>query len=194
MPDMKSVAFLFMHLLVLFAKSLKSGGTKAAIAENLMLKQQLIVLSRARRKAPNLRTSDRFLLGALSLLVSPRRLSTVAILIKPATLLKFHRALVKHKYRRLFRKKGNKRPGPKGPSQELIAAIVELKQRNPRYGCPRIAYIFSLTFGIEINKNIVRRILAKHHKPKPRKVPHGYRYSVTVKTAFGASICFAANL
>ena len=67
---MKSVAFLFMHLLVLSAKSLKSGGTKAIIAENLMLKQQLIVLSRARRKAPNLQTGDRFLLGALSLLIS----------------------------------------------------------------------------------------------------------------------------
>ena len=94
MSDMKSVAFLFIHLLVLFAKSLKFGGTKAIIAENLMLKQQLIVLSRARRKAPNLQTSDRFLLGALSLLVSPRRLFTVAIIIKPATLLKFRRALV----------------------------------------------------------------------------------------------------
>jgi putative transposase len=164
---MKSVAFLFMHLLVLFAKSLKSGGTKATIAENLMLKQQLIVLSRARKKAPNLQTSDRFLLGALSLLISPRRLSTVAILIKPATLLKFHRALVKRKYRSLFSSKGHRRPGPKGPSREPIAAIVELKQRNPRYGCPRIAYIISLTFGIEINKDIVRRILAKRYKPRP---------------------------
>ena len=87
-PGMKSVAFLFMLLLVLFAKSLKFGGTKATIAENLLLKQQLIVLSRARKKAPNLQTSDRFLFGALSLLISPRRLSPVAIIIKPATLLK----------------------------------------------------------------------------------------------------------
>ena len=85
----------------------------------------------------------------------------MAIIIKPATLLKFHRALVKRKYRRLFSNKNHKRPGPKGPSGELIAAIVELKQRNPRYGCPRIAYIITLTFSIEINKDIVRRILAK---------------------------------
>ena len=167
MPDMKSVAFLLMHLLVLIAKSLKSGSTKAIIAENLMLKQQLIVLSRARRRAPNLQTSDRFLFGALSLLISPRRLLTVAIIIKPATLLKFHRALVKRKYRCLFSNKGHRRPGPKGPSWELINAIVDLKQRNPRYGCPRIAYIITLTFGIDINKDIVRRILAKHYKPKP---------------------------
>ncbi len=107
----------------------------------------LLVLSRARRKAPNLQTSDRFLLGALSLLVSPRRLFTVAKIIKPATLLKIHRALVKRKYRRLVSNKGHRQFGPKGPSKELIAAIVELKQRNRRYGCPRIAYIITLTFG-----------------------------------------------
>ena len=63
--------------------------------------------------------------------------------------------------------KGHRRPGPKGPSRELIAAIVELKQRNPRHGCPRIASIISLTFGVEINKDIVRRILAKRYEPRP---------------------------
>ena len=42
-----------------------------------------------------------------------------------------------------------------------------MKQRNPRYGCPRIAFIISLTFGIELNKDVVRRILAKHYKPNP---------------------------
>jgi len=101
------------------------------------------------------------------LLISPRRLSTVAILIKPATLLKFHRALVKGKYRRLFSNKRHRQPGPKGPSQELIAAVVDLKQRNPRYGCPRIAYIITITFGIDTNKDAVRRVLAKHYKPDP---------------------------
>lgn len=163
---MKSVAFLFMHLLVLFAKPLKSSGTKAIIAENLMLKQQLIVLSRAQRKAPNLQTGDRFLLGAFSLLISLRRLLTVGIVIQPATLLIFNRALVKRKYRRLFSNKGRRRPGPKGSSLELINAIVKLKQRDRRYGCPRIAHIITITFGIEINKEIVPRILAKHYKPK----------------------------
>ena len=156
-----------MHLLVLFAKSLKSCATKDTIAKIFLLKQQLVVLSRAKKKARNLQTSDRFLFGALSLLMSPRRLCTVAIIIKPATLLKFHRALVKRKYRSSFSNKGHKRPGPKGPSRELIAAIVELKQRNPRYGCPRIAYVISRTFGIEIKKNIVRRILGKRYKPSP---------------------------
>jgi hypothetical protein len=34
---------------------------------------------------------------------------------------------------------GHRRPGLKGPSKELIDAIVEFKRRNPRVGCPRIA-------------------------------------------------------
>jgi hypothetical protein len=30
-------------------------------------------------------------------------------------------------------------PGPKGPAAELIAAIVEMKSRNPNFGHLRIA-------------------------------------------------------
>ena len=42
-----------------------------------------------------------------------------------------------------------------------------MKRRNPRYGCPRIAQQLSKAFGIEIDKDVVRRILAKHHWPRP---------------------------
>src|ERR1700681_2384000 len=31
------------------------------------------------------------------------------------------------------------RPGPKGPNKELLEAVVQMKQRNPTWGCPRIA-------------------------------------------------------
>ena len=110
---MKSVAFLLIHLLVLIAKSLRSGGIKTVVAENLLLKQQLIVLGRSRQKAPNLKTSERFVLGTLSLFMSTRRRLSAAVIIQPATLLEFHRALVKHKCRRLFSKKGNNDSDPK---------------------------------------------------------------------------------
>jgi transposase InsO family protein len=45
--------------------------------------------------------------------------------------------------------------------------IVELKARNPRFGCPRIARIIAQTFGIDIDKNVVYRVLAKHYHPVP---------------------------
>ena len=60
-----------------------------------------------------------------------------------------------------------KKPGPKGPDEALVQAIVELKSRNPRFGCPRIALIISRTFGIDIDKNVVHRVLAKHYRPGP---------------------------
>ena len=72
------------------------------------------------------------------------------------------------KYRRLFSSSPcRKKPGPKGPSEALIQAIVELKSRNPRFGCPRIARILSHTFGVDIDKNVVYRVLSKHYRPAP---------------------------
>ena len=59
------------------------------------------------------------------------------------------------------------KPGPKGPSQEVIAAVVDMKQRNPSWGCPRIAQQITLAFGIPIDRDVVRRILAARYQPKP---------------------------
>ena len=88
--------------------------------------------------------------------------------ILTSTLLAFHQALVRGKYRRLFSSSScRKKPGPKGPSEGLIQAIVELKSRNPRFGCPRIARIISHTFGVDLDKNVVSRVLSKHYQPAP---------------------------
>jgi len=46
---------------------------------------------------------------------------------------------VKFKYHLLYGSQRYRRPGPKGPSSELIAAVVETKRRNPRMGCRRVA-------------------------------------------------------
>ena len=132
------------------------------IAENLLLKQQLIVLRRARQRASNLTLSDRLLCGFGSFFLSPGRIRKVAIGIRPSTLLAWHQALVRRKYRRLFSSSPcPKKPGPKGPSEALIQAIVELKSRNPRFGCPRIARIISRTFGVDIDKNVHRVLCEK---------------------------------
>jgi hypothetical protein len=74
--------------------------------------------------------------------------------------LSLHRALIQRKYRRLFSSNGPTKPGPKGPSQDVIAAVVDMKQRNPIWGCPRIAQQITLAFGVPMNKDVVRRILA----------------------------------
>ena len=157
----------FIHLLTTLAKLIQPGGSRAVIAENLLLKQQLIIHSRSRKRAPNLTTQDRTVLGFLSIFLNPRRLIRSAVIIKPSTLLHFHNAMKKRKYRLLYSPRDSGKPGPKGPTKEVIKAIVEMKQRNPRYGCPRIAQQINLAFGLELDKDIVRRVLAAHYKLDP---------------------------
>ena len=164
---MKEVLYLLFHLLTTLAKLTGPGGSRTVIAENLILKQQLIIHSRSRQRAPNLSTQDRALLGFWSLFLNPRRIARSAIIIKPSTLLSFHNALKKRKYRLLYSPGGGRKPGPAGPSREVIEAIVEMKRRNPRFGCPRIAQQINLTFGLEVDKDVVRRILARHYRPDP---------------------------
>jgi transposase InsO family protein len=103
-----------------------------------------------------------------SLFLTPRHLGRAAVIIRPSTLLKFRNLLKQRKYRLLYSSAGSKRkPGPKGPSQELIQASVEMKQRNPRFGCPRIAQQINKAFGTDIDKDVVRRILATPYRPVP---------------------------
>ena len=158
---------LLIHLFTTIAKLIGPGGVKAVVAESLLLKQQLLVLNRSRQRAPNLSALDRFLLGFWSFFLSPRRILRTAVVIKPSTLLRFHEALKKRKYRLLFSPRRKGKPGPKGPSLELFQVIVEMKRRNPRFGCPRIAQQISKSFGIEVDKDVVRRVLAKHYRPAP---------------------------
>src|SRR3984885_1134466 len=40
-----------------------------------------------------------------------------------------------------------------------------MKQRNPRWGCPRIAEQIALAFNVAIDKDVVRRILAHRYWP-----------------------------
>jgi putative transposase len=103
------------------------------------MKQQFLVINRSRQRAPNLSALDRFLFGFWSLFLDPRRIQRAAVIIRPSTLLKFHDLLINRKYRLLYSSSRKGKPGPKGPSLELIQAIIELKQHNPRFGYLRIA-------------------------------------------------------
>ena len=75
--------------------------------------------------------------------------------------------LTKQKYRLLFSPKRVRKPGPKGPTKELIDAVVEMKRRNRTWGCKRIAEQIGLAFGVETDKDVVRRILGAYFRPEP---------------------------
>ena len=60
---MKDLVFLLIHLLAILARPLGPGGAKSIVADSLLMKQQLLVISRSRKRAPNLSVINRFLLG-----------------------------------------------------------------------------------------------------------------------------------
>jgi putative transposase len=163
---MRDLILMAVHLVVTLAKLARPGGVRSVMAESLLLKQHLLISRRSRRRAPSLTTIDRFVLRLLMLFVRPGRVAKVAAVLKPATLLRFHKALVDAKYRRLFSSAGaQRRPGPKGPTQEIISAIIEMKLRNYRFGYQRIAQQISHAFGVQIDKDVARRVLSAHDRP-----------------------------
>ena len=142
MPPLKhtgDLVILFVHVIATLARFLGPGGVRSVVAESVLIKQQLLILNRSRQRSPNLRFSDRLVAGLCALLIRPARLIRSAIVLKPSTLLNLHRTLRNRKYQLLFSPKRRRKPGPKGPSRELIEAIVQTKKRNPTWGCPRIA-------------------------------------------------------
>ena len=113
---MRKLFALFVHLVAAIAKYFRPGGAKAVIADSLLLKYQLLNINSSLRRAPNLTPFDRAFMGLCSLFMNPSRIRKSALILKPTTLLKFHDALKKCKYRLLFSLHRKGKPGPKGPS------------------------------------------------------------------------------
>ena len=122
---MKIIALISSYI-VLCLRLLSPGGSRAVAAENIILRQQQITF------------------GLLSSMISVKQLTRIAIILKPGTLLKFHKALVSRKYSPLFSNKP-------GPDEKIIHLIIEMKQRNPSYGYRRIAMQISNTFHLKID-------------------------------------------
>ena len=163
---MRDPIILLVHLIATLARLMGPGGLRSVVAESVLVKQQLLILNRSRHRAPNLCASDRILAGVCALFMRPARVIRSAIVLRPSTILEFHRALRTRKYRWLC-SPTRRRTGPQGPSKALVDAIVDMKRRNPRWGCPRIAQQIALAFAVDIDKDVVRRVLATHYRPAP---------------------------
>ena len=123
---MRDLAVLFLHLLVTVARLAGPGGARSVVAESVLVKHQLLILNRFRKRSPKLHSSDRVVAGLCALFMRRGRLIRSAIVLKPSTLLHLHRALIQRKYRRLFSSKVPTKPGPKGPGPEVRAAVVDM--------------------------------------------------------------------
>lgn len=108
-----------------------SGRVRGLAAENLIMKQQLLVVGRCRRRAPNLSSIERSVAGHCALLGWPGPLSKVTAGVRTPTLRTPHQCLVRRKYRLLFSaRRSGRMPSPKEPSFEPIRATVKVKRRS----------------------------------------------------------------
>ncbi len=131
------------------------------IAENVFLRQQLIILKR-QTKRPTLTARDR---GVLVLLVSwAKQWRETLLIVKPDTLLKWHRQgfrlFWKYKSRTSRRK-------PRIPS-EAITLIGEMTTNNRLWGAKRIRDELAKV-GYQISIRTVRKYMkqARDHQPSP---------------------------
>jgi putative transposase len=171
----------------------RPGRLRSVVAESALVRHQLLVLNRGRKRAPNLRATDRIIAGLCTLFMRPARVLRSAIVLRSSTLLHFHSVLRKRKYRLLFSPKRMHRPGPKGPKKELIEAVLAMKRRNPGWGCPRIAQQIALAFGVGIDKDVVRRVLSVHYRPESDSEGLPGLRLARQRIVCGAAIYSAAN-
>src|SRR5258706_14712493 len=120
-------------------------------AENMILRHQLNVLQRKSSKRPTFGMLDRLIFAGLYRL-APKVLGALAI-VKPGTVIKWHRAGFRSYWRWEMRGRG----GRPNVAAEVPKPFPEVGIANPLWGAPRI-YVEILTLGIVIGHSSV----AKH--------------------------------
>jgi putative transposase len=142
--------------------ALLARGDAAKDLELLVLCHQLSVLRRQVPR-PRLEPADRALLAAISRVLPRSRWS--CFLVKPATLLGWHRRLVAGAW-----------TYPRGPGrppldEDLQAMIVRLVREHPRWGYQRIQDAL-LRLGVRVSATAIRTTLRRHGlDPASRRRP-----------------------
>jgi putative transposase len=141
-----------------------AGSSKARTnnVEVLVLRHQLAVLRRQMSR-PRLRRRDRLLMVALSRVLPRERWS--AFLVRPQTLLRWHRELVRRKWIYRHRSAGG-RPAIRDEVRDLV---LRIGRENPRWGCIRIKGELA-KLGIVVSATTIRMLLRRHGLgPAPRR-------------------------
>lgn len=143
------------------------GGTAAdlvkskeqVIMENALLRQQVIVLKRQVAR-PQLTAKDRSLLVVLASRVKDWK--NALLIVKPETVLRWHRSGFKLFWRRKSRGQARK---PR-ISEDTIALIKQMAVDNRRWGAKRIQGEL-LKLGIRVNKGTIRRYMWQARRQLP---------------------------
>jgi transposase InsO family protein len=130
------------------------------LAENALLRQQLIVLKRS-VKRPRLRRRDRIVVVALSRLNSAWK--DALVIVQPDTLLRWHRQMFKLVWWRKSRPKTRRLR----VALDAIALIRRIARANLLWGAERIRGEL-LKLGIKVSKRTIQKYAKKSHRPSPK--------------------------
>jgi transposase InsO family protein len=169
---------LFSLLYFLVCRLLGAGGhrTEERDIELLVLRHQVKVLQR-QVKRPRLNRRDRVLLAAASRAMSRSRWTS--FVVRPGTLLRWHRELVRKKW--TYRRTGQ--PGRPPIDPDARDLIVRLGRENPRWGYQRIRGELR-KLGIRISATTVRTILLRAGlDPAPRRTGPTWREFLRTQAA-----------
>jgi hypothetical protein len=86
LAGMRDFAIVLVHLIITLARPARPGGLRSVVAESVLVRHQLLILNRGRKRAPNLRATDRIIAGLRTLFMRPARVLHSAIVLKPSTL------------------------------------------------------------------------------------------------------------
>src|SRR6516162_4489851 len=114
---MRDIFTLFLHTIVTISQLAQPGGLRGVVAESVLMRHQVLILNRGRKRAPSLRSPDRIIAGLCTLLMRPARVLRSAVVLKTSTLLHFHKMLIQQKYRALFSPNESVGQVPKGPTK-----------------------------------------------------------------------------
>lgn len=132
------------------------------IAENALLRQQLIILQRQIKK-PRFTQSDRFWLVLLASRVHHWEDTLLTLRVKPETLLRWHR----ESFRLFWKFKSRNRGGRPRLVTETIRLIQEMAKNNLLWGTERIRGEL-LKLEIKVATTTIQKYLRKAH---PSRAP-----------------------
>jgi transposase InsO family protein len=172
------MAFSFLYLAVralLGALVRSRRGLHVKDIELLVLRQELEILRRQVAR-PKLATADRALLAAAACHLPHS--SRAVLLVTPRTLLRWHHALLRRKWRQPSAERGR----PKLPA-EVRELVVRLARENPRWGHRRICGELA-KLGFSVSPTTVRRLLVRAKLgPAPRRSGPSWREFLRAQAA-----------
>jgi putative transposase len=143
------------------------------VAENALLRQQLIILQR-QVKRPACTKTDRVLLVLLARLV--RTWSQALLIVQPDSLLRWHREL----FRLYWKRKSKTRTHKPKVAAETIALIRQMAKDNRLWGAERIRGEL-LKLGLHVCKRTIQKYMRSVRSQQPR----GQKWSTFLRNHAG---------